>query len=165
MKRKISYKYNYKGLNLAKFLLLAISLLILGMLLFIQTEAKKEFFDLVQTEVTFNILYLLSMFDLICFFELHYFSKRLKENRDFERILLCLFLMGIVQLFLCNLIISLILIYFILNALKSNHIQLKKLFRKVKEDHGWILPLIHLVAYTLFVLLMYVMILHRFTGI
>ena len=119
--------------------------------------------ELVQTDLTFNIMYLLSMFNAICFFEVSYFKKKIRENLNVEMILLSLLLIGSVQLLLCNLFVSLLTFYFVYNALKLNQLNLKKIFIKAKDNHELSIPLGNLILFTLFIILMYVMILKRFT--
>ena len=79
MKRVKKHEYNKKLLLMSQVLLAGVSILLFS-ILFIQANGKQEdFAEILMKDQVFNILYLICMFDGICFFELWYFGKNLKK--------------------------------------------------------------------------------------
>ena len=125
MKRNKICVYNRRVLLIAQCLMIGAALLAISLLFLIQFEQKTEFLDLLNSSVTFNIFYVVSMFDAICFFELFNFSKKLKANTNIESSLINILLIGIVQIFLLNLFVGIILIYFAYSTSKKNNLNIR----------------------------------------
>ncbi len=162
MKRKKGYEFNQKILSLAQLLLIIVSVLIFCILLFIQSEQQIEFIELMQTNLTFNIAYVISLFEAICFFELYFFNKKLKQNEYFESCILNILLVCIAQFFLLDLFVGFVLAFFIYQTMKMNNLNFKKIYVKAKDNHDLKVIVMNLILLAFSILIIYAMIWHRF---
>lgn len=163
MKRNKICVYNRRVLLIAQCLMIGAALLAISLLFLIQFEQKTEFLDLLNSSVTFNIFYVVSMFDAICFFELFNFSKKLKANTNIESSLINILLIGIVQIFLLNLFVGIILIYFAYSTSKKNNLNIRKLIDSLRTKPKSSITIFNIIFFILFVILVYNMVLHRFS--
>lgn len=163
MKRNKICVYNRRVLLIAQCLMIGAALLAISLLFLIQFEQKTEFLDLLNLSVTFNIFYVVSMFDAICFFELFNFSKKLKANTNIESSLINILLIGIVQIFLLNLFVGIILIYFAYSTSKKNNLNTRKLIDSLRTKPKSSITIFNIIFFILFVILVYNMVLHRFS--
>ncbi len=162
MKRVKKHEYNKKLLLMSQVLLAGVSILLFS-ILFIQANGKQEdFAEILMKDQVFNILYLICMFDGICFFELWYFGKNFKENKNFESSLLSIVLIMITQLFLFDWIVTIILGLFIWKTLRVNNLSIRKVFCKARDNKQLIIPIANIVLFSLSVFMIYTMIIHRF---
>ncbi len=163
MKRNKICVYNHRILVLAQCLMVGVALLAMSLLFLIQFEQQTEFLDLLNSSITFNIFYVVSMFDAICFFELFNFSKKLKANINIESSLINILLIGIVQIFLLNLFVGIILIYFVYRTSKKNNLNIKKMISNIRIKNEFSIAIFNTIFFILFIIFVYSMVLHRFS--
>lgn len=161
MKKKNVYYYKKTVYSFAEIMMIMLSALLLVLLFMAKAQTQRGFMQLVQSDITFNIVYLMSMFDVICFFELYYYGGKLKKNEFVESSILGILLIAIAQLSLLNVFVAGILIYFIYSFLNENNLKLKEIYRKVKDNHELKIMILNLILFTLTISMIYVMIHYR----
>lgn len=162
-KVKTVYNYNKAVYSFAQIMMVMFSALSLVLLLLAKLQTQRGFMQLVQSDITFNIVYLMSMFDVICFFELYYYGGKLKKNENVESSILGILLIVIAQIFLLNIFVAGVLIYFIYSFLSQNSLKLKEIYRKVKDNHELKIIVSNVVLFLLTISMIYVMIHYRIT--
>lgn len=161
MKTKALYHYNKTVYTLAQLMMVMFSVLMLALLYMAKLQAQLGFMQLVQTDITINIIYLMAMFGAICFFELHFYGGKLKKSESVEVSILGILLIAISQLALLNLLVSGLLFYFIYRFLKQNDLKLKNIYRKVKENRELKLIVLNLILFVFTISMIYIMIRYR----
>ncbi len=155
-------KYSVKIYAIIEVLLLVFSLLCFSLLIFNCYEKQIGLMELIESSLTQNIVYLLSMFNALCFFELLYIKKAITKVDNYSWIILNLLLLSITQLLMCNFVIALLLFYFVRKSLKDNQLTIKKLWHQysLKPRHGIIIGNILFYAFSLIVI--YIMVIFQF---
>lgn len=164
MKKKIkkTYKYNKIIYSSSQIMILVFALLLFGLMMLGISINRQDFSKLLETDLIFNIVFLLSMFSIICFFELYYFRKKFNSNTHIEIALLNVLLIGIVELFLLNIPIAGLLIYFVYNFIKQNNLKLSKLFLIIRNNGEIKILIFNFIMFVLVIILVYTMVQYRF---
>lgn len=134
MKRQTAYKINHKHLQICTWLMAVIALIILLLLMIVKADTQVDFFTFIQSDLIYNTLYILAMFEAICFFEMFYIAKSLKKNQSFENSILNLFLISMAHIFLMNLIVGILILMFIRKTLKENKVTMRILLKNTRKQ-------------------------------
>lgn len=160
-KTKTAYCTHQAAYTWAKILLVTLSAMLFGALVLVKMQQKQAILQLIQDDLIFNIVYLLSMLDAICFFELYYYGTKLKTNDGDGNAILGILSVAIAQLALLNLVISGLLLYFIAADLKWNDLRLREIFVRSRRNSGLKNSILNFLFLGFTIFMIYVMIHHR----
>lgn len=155
------YLYNKKILTFSEMMLFAVSVL-LGIYMFILLEPKAGLLETVQNNLTFNIIYLLCMFDAICFLEMMYYGRKIKKREQFHHCVTGILLLAVAQLFLLNFPAAIVLLFFVFQTLRKNKIALHQLVLNDEQRKARLMSILNILFYVMTIGMLYTMIIHQF---
>lgn len=162
MKKTYTHVYNKRLLLFSQMLLFAVSMFLLAFMKMISYTQQTGFNELIQKNLTFNIIYLLCMFDAICFLQMLFYGKKIKNNEHFESSMIGVFLIALAQIFLLDIFAGGALLFFMFTTLRKNGFGLRRIYTAAKGAKELKLPLVNLVFYILTIVMLYIMIMHQF---
>ncbi len=160
-KTKTAYCVHRAAYTWAKILLMILSVLLFGSLALVKMQQQQGILQLIQDDLIFNIIYLLSMLDALCFFELYYYGTKLKTNDCDENAILGIVSIAITQLALLNIFISGLLLYFVVADLRWNHQKFREIFVRSKQKSSLRNSILNFLVLSFAIFMIYVMIHHR----
>ena len=155
------YLYNKKILTFSQMMLFAVSVL-LGIYMFILLEPKAGLLETMQNNLTFNIIYLLCMFDAICFLEMMYYGRKIKKREQFHQCVTGILLLAVAQLFLLNFPAAIVLLFFVFQTLRKNKIALHQLVLNDEQRKARLMSILNILFYDMTIGMLYTMIIHQF---
>lgn len=162
MKRTYAHVYNKRLLLFSQMLMFAVAMFLVAFMKMISYTQQSGFNELVQKNLTFNIIYLLCMFDAICFLQMLFYGKKIKNNENFESSMIGIFFVGLAQIFLLDMFAAGILFFFLFTTLRKNGLSLRKIYKAAKETKELKMPLVNLIFYTFTIIMLYIMIMQQF---
>ena len=143
-KKKLDISFRIYGI--AQFLQIIFFILCLILVFLIAQQEHMSFNELMTLSPVSNMIYLVAMMNAICFIELAYFKKMLKENKDTELVFVNVAIVALAEFMTLNMPIALCLVYFIYSTMKKNHKKFKDQLIYVKNNKQYLVPVINFVV-------------------
>lgn len=125
-KRKINIRFTY--LTITKYGLIAFALMRLYSIWLYAHATSMNMMMLVQSNLQYNMLFMISMFDILCCLYLFYVSKQIREGNLLERNMGIIYIITLTQILMMNPIISILLLLTIYSLQTQLYLSFKKLF-------------------------------------
>ena len=161
MKREMRFEFYNRLFALVQILLFMVSSLLITLLLMGAMNNDVSVLGLIEKDLIYSNLYLMSMFHAICFIELFFIKKNLQKGEHIEGMLLNIILLCIAQIFLLNVIVVASVIIFLYKTMKTNHISIRYILKVVKDKKEIALPISNALFFVISIVMIYTMIIYQ----
>lgn len=134
MKENILKTHSFKFIHFAKWMILMFALVIISLVFTMASMNEVTIMELINQDIGYNIVFMVGMINVLCFFQMSRICKCLKGKCDISRSILSLIVILLVQMFVFN-YVSVILIFMSLyRYVDWNKFKIKNEFKELRAN-------------------------------